>query len=441
MWYNNNGRVLGLNRSSSWWTFRRRLNGAHQGDYNWHQPKRLITVLGFRSLVSSSSLLGTVVERRRSSCWDLLRSNYYSFFKGSIVRTYISRAHPKPRPVYSIPIALEKILDEAAERTERRKQHIIRNNRQRNHPIETIELVLILNLDPRKPGQTLRGNVRLPHGSGKKLKCLVFTDDDATAQQALEQGATHAGGETLIESIVDGKISLDDIDRGLGTSDMMSILTKKAARILGPRGLMPNAKTRTLLQTNDELIGGLETQIMGKEIVYRTEKEGGILIPVGKVSFGVDKLLDNIGEVVKEIHSVKPEQYGKGKKTASSKSSKGGPKYVLKAYVASTQGKGYKLDLKTIDPSSAFFLKDPVKARMEVISPSSTTSSTTTKSDPTTANVVVAAAAVIATNNAAKSMGEEPGKKTEGEHNETAVGSSTETSPSNNDSKLDTTTV
>ncbi|KAL7562065.1 hypothetical protein ACA910_000609 [Epithemia clementina (nom. ined.)] len=299
-------------------------------------------------------------------------------------RSYVSRAHPKPTPVYSIYKAVELLLEKAAERVEYRKASSIHWKKEFFHSDETVELVLSLNLDPRKPGQALRGTIRLPHGTGRKVKCIVFTDNADTAKRALEKGAVHAGGEELIDDIADGKIKIDKIDRGLGILDIVPSLSKKVARTLGPRGLMPNVKTGTLLKTNEELEKALDLQIMGREVVYRTETDGQIHIPVGKISFGLTKLLDNIGEAVKELHAVKPEQYGKGKKPKSANTK--GLKYVLQSYLSSTQGPGFKLDLKTLEPNGAFFLQDPdmVKAALSGIKktpPPSTITTTGTEEE------------------------------------------------------------
>jgi large subunit ribosomal protein L1 len=338
-------------------------------------------------------------------------------------RWYITRAHPQPTPVVAVPQALEETLDGARRRGRRRQRKWNRNEERKasastatatatattpaatatttststcSHPDETIELALNLNLDPRKPGQSLRGSISLPHGTGKKLSCLVFTKDASARKKALSMGASYAGGESLVKAILgagtdddnalgnsssdttgeqnddddsnsDVTISIDSLDRVLATQDMLPVLSKTLARLLGPRGLMPNAKTGTVFSTSESLLESLETQIAGKEVVYRTERAGVVHVPIGKTSFGVDKLLENIGSVMVELYKVKPEQYGKAstkKKSSSSnlsasaqaKASKHA-KYLLSAYISATQGKSYKLDVRTIDPNSSFFLR------------------------------------------------------------------------------------
>ena len=221
---------------------------------------------------------------------------------------------------------------------------------------ESIDLAIQLNLDPRKPGQSLRGSLALPHGKGKKFAVAVFTDDDALAKQALEKGAIAAGGASLIESIKNGTQSINSIDRCITTPEMMPELSA-VARLLGPRGLMPNPKLNTI-QPKDDILEALETQMSGTSN-YRTNKEGIIHIGIGKGSFGVDKLTDNVRELMNEIQSAKPESFGKGKKGKGKGSGKG-TKYYLKAHLSSTQGKGSVLvDLRTIDPTSVFFMSNP----------------------------------------------------------------------------------
>lgn len=221
---------------------------------------------------------------------------------------------------------------------------------------ETVELALQLNLDPRKPGQSLRGSLSLPHGNGKTFAVAVFTDNTALAEQALERGAAVAGGASLIESIRNGDTSLSSFQRTLASPEMMPQLSA-VARLLGPRGLMPNPKLNTIVP-HDELLDALEKQMSGMSN-YRTDREGVIRLGIGRGSFGTDKLLDNVREMMNEIQSVRPETFGKGKK--GQKKIAKGTKYYLKAHLSSTQSKGSVLvDLRTIDPTSSFFMSDPL---------------------------------------------------------------------------------
>jgi large subunit ribosomal protein L1 len=276
----------------------------------------------------------------------------------SILRTqtrcYVSRAHPRPVPEFALPQALEEVLKTATQRQKRRENRFQKQKdtaTTKARPDETIEIALNLNLDPRKPGQALRGSVELPHGTGKTVSCAVFTTDEDLVEQAKQAGAL-AGGESLVDEIANGLPI--NFSTALATAEMMPILSRKVARILGPRGLMPNVKVGTLVPP-EELIATLKSQLAGTQASYRTEKEGIIHVAVGKASFDLDKIVENIGEVMKEIFAAKPEQYGKGKKGMKAKTGKAA-KYLLKASVSSTQGKGVRLDLKTIDPNSVFFL-------------------------------------------------------------------------------------
>jgi large subunit ribosomal protein L1 len=381
-------------------------------------------------------------------------------------RWYITRAHPQPTPVVAVPQALEETLEDAQRRRRLRQRKWKRNEAKKkvssssssaaaaaaaavastttatlqvpevatigcSHPDETIDLAVNLNLDPRKPGQSLRGNISLPHGTGKKLSCLVFTKDADARKKARSMGALFAGGESLVRAIlgtaagsIDSKnapgsvgnidavddddddnadvtVSIDSLDRVLATQDMIPVLSKTLARLLGPRGLMPNAKSGTVFPTSESLLESLETQIAGKEVVYRTERAGVVHVPVGKASFGVEKLLENIGSVMTELYKVKPEQYGKTsntKKTASAsvkaKASKHA-KYLLSAYLSATQGKSYKLDVRTIDPNSSFFLRavEAPGAAARAVAAAAAAVGTTTMSTAATTTTTIAATA------------------------------------------------
>ena len=302
-------------------------------------------------------------------------------------RAYKTRAHPTPTPQAPIREALLTIISDMDARHELRKirweenketrvkqraEYLSRNGKP-SHPSaeevkeeaekeeyrrmdETISMALQLNLDPRKPGQSLRGSLALPHGNGKRFAVAVFTDDPDLAQQALDQGAIAAGGASLIESIQSGTLPLTIIDRSIATPEMMPVLSS-IARLLGPRGIMPNPKLNTI-QPKEAILETLANQQSGISN-YRTDKEGIVRLSVGKGSFGVDKLSDNVRELMNEIQAVKPESFGKGKK---GKGGGKGTKYYLKAHLSSTQGKNsVMVDLRTIDPTSVFFMSDPAQ--------------------------------------------------------------------------------
>jgi large subunit ribosomal protein L1 len=217
---------------------------------------------------------------------------------------------------------------------------------------ETVELALNLNLDPRKPGQALRGALSLPHGNGKKVSCVVFTRDKDAIKAALEAGAAHAGGDELVEDISNGTIPLD-FDCALATPDMQSTLAQKLARTLGPRGLMPNAKVGTLVPSAGKLVDALKDQLAG-QVQYRTDKTGIIHLGVGKGSFAPEQLLDNVRSVMNEIYEIKPESFGKKKASKNAK-------YFLRAHLTSAQGASVRVDLRTVDPTSTFFMGNVVE--------------------------------------------------------------------------------
>jgi large subunit ribosomal protein L1 len=223
---------------------------------------------------------------------------------------------------------------------------------------ETVEVAVNLNLDPRKPGQALRGSLTLPNGTGKKISCVVFTANAELAQKCLEQGALHAGGEELVDKVLAGEIPVDSFQRTLATQEIMGAVSKQLARLLGPRGLMPSPKLSTVFKSPEELLTSLEQQ--AKNVTYRTESSGIVHVPVGKGSFSNEQLLENIQSVFQTLQEVKPDFYGKGKK--SSKKVGKNVKYFLKAHLSSSQGEGVKVDLRTVDPSSPFFMGDPEAA-------------------------------------------------------------------------------
>jgi large subunit ribosomal protein L1 len=223
---------------------------------------------------------------------------------------------------------------------------------------ETMEVALNLNIDPRKPGQALRGSLSLPHGTGKKMTVLVFTADDAQQQTALDSGAAYAGGKSLVQDVMEGRVPLDNIQRILATADAMP-LVKSAARLLGPKGLMPNAKVGTLLKEGQDISKAVQEQLAG-QAQYRTDKNGIVHLGIGRYSMGHEKLQENLRFFFSSLWEAKPESYGKGKKKAGGgKQKKAGAKakYFLRAFLTSSQQKGsIKVDVRTIEPTSPFFM-------------------------------------------------------------------------------------
>ncbi len=187
---------------------------------------------------------------------------------------------------------------------------------------ETLEIAIRLGVDVTKADQNIRGMVSLPNGTGKSVRVAVFTVN--SADEAKKAGADVVGGEDLIEKVAAGEINFD---RVIATPDMMPKMSK-IARVLGPKGLMPNPKLGTV--TNN-VADAVATAKAG-QIEYRAEKRGIIHAGVGKMSFATDKLVENINALVDQLKKVKP---------ASVKG-----QYILGAAVATTQGPGLKVDVK-----------------------------------------------------------------------------------------------
>jgi large subunit ribosomal protein L1 len=186
---------------------------------------------------------------------------------------------------------------------------------------ETVELTMVLGVDPRKADQLVRGTIVLPHGLGKNKKVAVIAGGDK-AKEALDAGADEVGAEDLVEKIKGG---YTDFDALIATPDMMR-LVGALGKVLGPRGLMPNPKTGTV--TADVTTAIRETKA-GK-VEYRVDKTGVIHVGVGKVSFPSDKLLENTKALIDAVVKAKPST-AKGK-------------YVKKINVASTMGPGVLVD-------------------------------------------------------------------------------------------------
>lgn len=184
---------------------------------------------------------------------------------------------------------------------------------------ETIELHFRLGIDPRHSDQQVRSTVLLPHGLGRKVRIIVFAEgDDARAAQ--EAGADVVGSDELIAQIQGGWL---DFDATIATPSMMGKVGK-VARVLGPRGLMPNPKGGTVVP--GEQIGRVINELKAGRLEFRNDKTGNVHMPVGKASFDEDKLIENARAAVEAIHGVKPS------------ASKG--IYVRRLVVASTMGPG-----------------------------------------------------------------------------------------------------
>lgn len=187
---------------------------------------------------------------------------------------------------------------------------------------ETVDLALNLGVDPKKSDQMVRGTVVLPHGMGKKVKVLVFAKGEKE-REASEAGADYVGAEDLVEKIQKGWL---DFDSAVATPDIMG-LVGKLGKVLGPRGLMPNPKLGTVTFDVTKAV----KEIKAGKVEYKTEKAGIVHVPIGKVSFDADKLIDNARVIIEAILKAKPS------------TSKG--KYLKKVAISSTMGPGIKVDV------------------------------------------------------------------------------------------------
>jgi large subunit ribosomal protein L1 len=186
---------------------------------------------------------------------------------------------------------------------------------------ETVELALRLGVDPRHSDQMVRGSVALPNGLGKKVKVLVFAKGQKE-KEAEEAGADFFGAEELIEKIQKGWL---DFDKAIATPDMMGTVSK-LGKVLGPRGLMPNPKVGTV--TFD--IAKTVKEMKAGRVEFRVDKAGNLHVPVGKISFGKEKLLENVNSLLDVIVRLKPP------------SSKG--TYVKGIAICTTMSPGIKID-------------------------------------------------------------------------------------------------
>ncbi|HHU64058.1 MAG TPA: 50S ribosomal protein L1 [Clostridiales bacterium] len=187
---------------------------------------------------------------------------------------------------------------------------------------ETVEVSVRLGVDPRHADQQVRGTVVLPHGTGKTVKVLVFAKGEK-AKEAEESGADFVGAEELVEKIQ--KENWFDYDVVVATPDMMGVVGR-LGRLLGPKGLMPNPKSGTV--TMD--IAKAVKDIKAGKIEYRVDKTSIIHAPIGKVSFGTEKLMDNLDALMSAVIKAKP---------AAAKGT-----YLRSIVISSTMGPGIKIN-------------------------------------------------------------------------------------------------
>lgn len=196
---------------------------------------------------------------------------------------------------------------------------------------ESVEVHIRTGVDPRHADQIVRGSAVLPAGTGRTRRVIAFATGEK-AREALEAGAEEVGAEDLIARIQGG---WTDFDVAVATRDMMG-LVGRVARVLGPRGLMPNPKSGTV--TDD--VGKAIREIKGGRVEFRVDKTGVIHVPIGKVSFGQQQVIQNLGALVDAVVRAKPTG-AKGQ-------------YIRSVTITSTMGPGVKLDLQpTLDLATA----------------------------------------------------------------------------------------
>ncbi len=188
---------------------------------------------------------------------------------------------------------------------------------------ETVDLASRLGVDARQADQNIRGTVTLPYGTGKSVRVVVFAQGDL-ARQAEEAGADFIGTDELVDKIVDGWLGFD---AAIATPDLMRSIMPKLGRILGPRGLMPNAKAGTV--TMD--VGDAIENIKAGQIEYRIERSSGIVhVPIGKVSFEEENIKGNLNAVMSALVAARPSVV-KGR-------------YIRSVAISSTMGAGIRID-------------------------------------------------------------------------------------------------
>ena len=184
---------------------------------------------------------------------------------------------------------------------------------------ESVELSFSLGVDPKQSSLSVRGTVNLPHGSGKDIKVLVFTDNP---DDALKHGADYAGLDDLIAKIKDG---WTDFDVALSTTSAMKSV-RSIARVLGPRGLMPTPKAGTVTDNLEEAI----KEVKSGRVEFKMDKTGAMAVLIGKSSFSSEQLLENANSAIKAVSSSRPDGF-KGK-------------FVKSAHLSSTMNPSFRLN-------------------------------------------------------------------------------------------------
>jgi large subunit ribosomal protein L1 len=189
---------------------------------------------------------------------------------------------------------------------------------------ETIEISCALGVDPKQSAQAVRGIVNLPHGSGKKVRVIVFTDN---TDEAITAGADHAGLEELIAKVKDGWM---DFDVALSTTDAMKSV-RSIARVLGPRGLMPTPKAGTVTDNITEAVKAVKAG----RVEFKMDKTGALSVVIGKRSFSLEQLSGNADAAIAAVASSRPDGL-KGK-------------FVRSVYISSTMSPSVKINASTLN--------------------------------------------------------------------------------------------
>jgi large subunit ribosomal protein L1 len=195
---------------------------------------------------------------------------------------------------------------------------------------ETVEITMRLGVDPKHADQMVRGTVVLPHGLGKSKKVLVIASGDKI-KEAEQAGADYVGGEEMVEKI--NKENWTDFDALIATPDVMKSVGR-LGKVLGPKGLMPNPKTGTV--TFD--VAKAVQEVKAGKVEFRTDKTALVHVPVGKISFSPDKLVENATVVISSVIKAKP-TVAKGK-------------YIKGCYLSSTMGPGISIDTAQVEAAA-----------------------------------------------------------------------------------------
>ena len=191
---------------------------------------------------------------------------------------------------------------------------------------ESVEIAFRMTIDPRKTDQMIRGTVRLPHGSGKEVKVLVFAKEGEAADAAKEAGAEYVGFDEYIEKVTSG---WTDFDVAVATPEAMTEV-RKLGRVLGPRGLMPNPKTGTVTDDTAKAV----KEVKAGRVEYKLDKGANIQVLAGKASFSSEQIIGNIKTIIDEVIKAKPSA-AKGR-------------YIDNCVLSSSMSPGIPLDLKEV---------------------------------------------------------------------------------------------